>query len=212
MRTATLSPLGLWRIDKTIFSTMVVPESVEKAELIKNILLKTSELEVLYTQPTLFRDAVGLWSRTRIESWKRMATALGKEYNPIENYDRYEETANSRTVTGAGESATTSAGADERAENGKIAEDRAGFNENDKLVHASETRNESTMNNSSTLNAKTIESNNIADNDTRVSHIHGNIGVTMASTMIEKELDIRKTDMYNIITNEFIKEFCLMVY
>lgn len=41
----------------------------------------------------------------------------------------------------------------------------------------------------------------------------GNIGITTTQSMIEEELDLRtKYDTINIITNEIIQRFCLMIY
>ena len=50
--------------------------------------------------------------------------------------------------------------------------------------------------------------------DTRhtVIHTHGNIGVTTNQRMVQAELDLRQTDIYSIIVNEFIDKFCIGVY
>ena len=41
---------------------------------------------------------------------------------------------------------------------------------------------------------------------------HGNIGVTTNQEMIEAELKLRRYDIYNIISNEFLDKFCIGVY
>ena len=50
--------------------------------------------------------------------------------------------------------------------------------------------------------------------DTRhtVIHTHGNIGVTTNQRMVQAELELRQTDIYSIIVNEFIDKFCIGVY
>lgn len=50
-------------------------------------------------------------------------------------------------------------------------------------------------------------------NSSHSGRIHGNIGVTMAQTMITAEIDMRaKFDIMQIIINEFKQRFCIMVY
>lgn len=40
----------------------------------------------------------------------------------------------------------------------------------------------------------------------------GNIGVTKSQELLESELEVRKTDIYRIIADEFKERFCIMVY
>ena len=52
--TATMSVLGLYNYDDSIFDSMAFPElmtETEKTDTINNIILECAELEVLYTDP-----------------------------------------------------------------------------------------------------------------------------------------------------------------
>ena len=109
-RTADLSPLGLYNWDNTIFDLMQLPEELDRDVLIKNILYSTAELEVLYPNPVVFKNLVGLWSAKNIDVWQRLYNTTQYEYNPIENYNRYEE----GTTSDAGR--TTHSGSDGRTE------------------------------------------------------------------------------------------------
>lgn len=109
-RTAELSPLGLYNWDNTIFDLMQLPEELDRDVLIKNILYSTAELEVLYPNPVVFKNLVGLWSAKNIDVWQRLYNTTQYEYNPIENYNRYEE----GTTSDAGR--TTHSGSDGRTE------------------------------------------------------------------------------------------------
>lgn len=92
-RSATLSPLGLYNWDDTIFDQMVVPEAVDRETLIENLLIETAELEVVYTNPTTFKHALGFWSHKELDIWNRLYQTTQYDYNPIENYNRYEQEA-----------------------------------------------------------------------------------------------------------------------
>ena len=89
-RMATMSPLGLYRWDETIFDLMQIPEALDKPTLIDNLLAETAELEVLYPNPVVLKNLVGVWSAKQIDIWNRLYATTQYEYNPIENYNRYE--------------------------------------------------------------------------------------------------------------------------
>lgn len=44
------------------------------------------------------------------------------------------------------------------------------------------------------------------------NRIHGNIGVTTSQQMLESELKLQYWNLYNKISNLFMKEFCIMIY
>lgn len=108
-RSATLSPLGLYNWDHTVFDLMQIPEALDKDTLVDNLLAETAELEVLYPNPVVFKNLVGVWSAKQIDIWNRLYTTTQYEYNPIENYNRYETGSDSGTgrTTHSGTDTTT---------------------------------------------------------------------------------------------------------
>lgn len=109
-KTVTVSPLGLYRWDDTIFDLMTIPSALDRNTLIDNLLAETAELEVLYPNPVVFKNLVGVWSAKQIDIWNRLYATTQYEYNPIENYNRYE------TGSEDGEGRTTHSGTDTTAE------------------------------------------------------------------------------------------------
>ena len=109
-RMTTMSPLGLYRWDETIFDLMQIPSALDKPTLIDNLLAETAELEVLYPNPVVFKNLVGVWSAKQIDIWNRLYATTQYEYNPLENYNRYE----TGSEDGAGR--TTHSGTDTTAE------------------------------------------------------------------------------------------------
>ena len=109
-RAVNLSPLGLYNWDSTIFDLMQIPSALDKPALVQNLLAETAELEVLYPNPVVFKNLVGIWSAKQIDIWNRLYATTQYEYNPIENYNRYE------TGSDSGTGSTTHSGTDSTTE------------------------------------------------------------------------------------------------
>lgn len=122
-RAAILSPLGLYDWDNSIFDLMTIPSALNRETLINNLLAETAELEVLYPNPTVFKNIVGVWSRKQLSIWEKLYETTQLEYNPIENYNRTEIGSNdgtgttTHTGTDTTTDTTTFGGADTRTEN-----------------------------------------------------------------------------------------------
>ena len=89
-RMATLSPLGLFEWDNTVFDFFQLPAGVDRETLLNNLLAETAELEVLYPNPVVFKNLVGVWSRKELGVWTKLYETTLLEYNPLENYNRTE--------------------------------------------------------------------------------------------------------------------------
>lgn len=109
-RSANLSPLGLYQWDQTIFDLLQIPAGMDRDTLIDNLLAETAELEVLYPNPVVFKNLVGVWSNKEVDIWTRLLATTNYEYNPIENYDR------SETGTTGGSGSTQHSGSDTTTE------------------------------------------------------------------------------------------------
>ena len=194
-REAVMSPLGLYQWDNTIFDLMSIPEALNKQTLVDNLLAETAELEVLYPNPTVLKNLVGVWSAKQLDIWNRLYETTQYEYNPIENYDRYEtgseNSSNSATHSGNDTHADkrTHTGKDTVNEESKSGHYIAAFDSvasgnNDGLVK--QTRDESENEISTTYGSTENSEGNYyyghkIDNSAEGEHelhIHGNIGVT----------------------------------
>ena len=87
---ATMSILGLYQWDNTIFDAMVLPDQINKDTLVNNILDECAELEVLYTNPDFIKNAIGYWSLKRYHAWEKLQTVLYENYDPFINIKRDE--------------------------------------------------------------------------------------------------------------------------
>lgn len=109
-RSATISVMGLYRWDNTIFDLMTIPAALTKETLIDNLLAELAELEVIYPNPVVMKNLIGVWSAKQLDIWNRLYLTTQYEYNPIENYDRQESGTDSGTDT------ATHSGTDSRTE------------------------------------------------------------------------------------------------
>lgn len=109
-RSATMSVMGLYNWDNTLFDLMSIPEALDKDTLVDNLLIELAELEVIYPNPVVMKNLIGVWSAKQLDIWERLYATTQYEYNPIENYDRQESGTDSGTDT------ETHSGTDSRTE------------------------------------------------------------------------------------------------
>ena len=87
---ATMSVLGMYEYDDTLFSQLNLPDGVDADTVVNNILDTCAELELLYPDLPYLKRAIGYWSAKELPFWERVREMETAEYNPIENYDRYD--------------------------------------------------------------------------------------------------------------------------
>jgi hypothetical protein len=92
MSKTLLSIYTLYNWDNTIFDRMKTPVEMDKDLIIDNILLELSELEILYNDPDFMKFAIERWSMKEVAKWEKLYATTLLEYNPIENYNRTEDT------------------------------------------------------------------------------------------------------------------------
>lgn len=200
MSNITLSILGLYNFDDTIFSEMTVPEGVNKELAVNSILTDCAELEILYPNPEFMKTMIKIWSAREMPIWTRIYNAEQVEYNPIENYDRQQTDRETNNGTGTGTQTATSSGSQ------TVLHKYAAF---DSGTLADQTQDNGTT--GSTENAN--QSTTIQNQRDFTSRIHGNIGVTTSQQMLESELALApKLSIINYIVESFRQRFCLLVY
>ena len=99
----TISIRGMYEFNSTLFDKFQVPEQIDKQDVIESIILECAELPLVYTNWDILQGAIGLLSKRRLHAWERMATALFEDYNPLHNFDRYEDITDDEKVNGRGD-------------------------------------------------------------------------------------------------------------
>lgn len=182
-----------------LFEYLNLPVGINKETLTDNILIKGSDFETLYADPIFIHDAIKTWSNVHYATFERWIKALTIEYNPLENYDRMEDWTDNRETTGTGESTSTGTSGS-TAENKRSAFDSSTYQPNE----------EDTI--SGTATDTTTNETSGTDDATHSGRIHGNIGVTTSQQMLTQELDIGYWNIYERITEMFLRDFTLPVY
>lgn len=114
------------------------------------------------------------------EYWNKLYTLRSIEYQPIENYDRYEDITETGKSNGKSNSSGTSL--------------------------YSEFPMESPLKKSVNNTDSNSSANSEANTDTqRKAHIHGNIGVTTSQQMLESEINLQK--QLSMLKQLYIKEY-----
>ena len=178
---------GMYQYDPTLFDGVILPEGMDKTLMINQIIRQSGDLFPYYQVPPQVKTAITEWFTRRKDNFAKLWQGFTAEYNPIENYDRQEdstETPNiTHTLSNSGQDASTNEA------------DVQGYNGTD-YVPNSRTKSSGT----SSTNGTDTESGT----RTYTSRIHGNIGVTTSAQMLEGELALRKSmDIYAIIAAEF---------
>ena len=105
-----LSVMGLYNYDPTIFDGLKLPVGVDHKLAVNTIITELAELSLVYADPDTIRQLIPIWSAAQVENWTRMQRALTEEYNPLHNYDRYEDWEDNATAKASGSNMQSRAG------------------------------------------------------------------------------------------------------
>ena len=228
---ATLSLLGLSRINPAILGELVHPDGLD-ADLVKdNLLAETAELEVIYPDAVFMQAMIGRWSHKELPIWTRLYKSTLLDYNPIENYVRTEEwtegensarsvdaetTGNSTTdSTGStNTSGTTTAGA--TGQKFVSAYNETDFTPTEKDTDRQTGSSDTEQHEEGNVKVKTAADTTTSETEkrdlVRSGRAHGNIGVTTSQQMIESEREVSLYNIIDVIINSFKNRFCLQIY
>lgn len=227
--TGNLAALLKW--DSTVFDLMQVPERLDRQLVIDTIMLEEGLRPLAHPDPSWMKQAIGLWSRRRIGIWNQMIDTTEYEYDPIYNYNRMEETTDSREIDRnlnvnnsykenqqqeGSESRNYHYNDDNRTQTDVSADNADDYQpesqvlQDNKRSEIGSTDTENDINSSGSGNGAEQEST--GETFTHKAKMYGNIGVTTTQQMIEEQ---RKVILYSVIENitrEFVDEFCLGVW
>ena len=206
---STMSILGLYNWDPTIFDGMALPAQMNTAKttLINNLMMECAEFEVLYPDPEFMKSAISAWSGIMVGVWEKLYATTQYDYDPISNYDRHEKWEDTDTRT---ETNIRTPNLSETTQLGSINTQAQNSYENAGMVDAIK----STNSGSDIVNTTGTETNALTRGGklVREGRAYGNIGVTTTQDMINQERETVKFNMFRIIIEDFKDRFCLMIY
>lgn len=174
----------LTETSEDLFSLLKLPEEVDADTLKNTILMTGGEFPVIWANPYFVRDMIGVWCSKMAPTFARWVKTLAIDYEPLYNYDRYEEYTDQEATKGASDGTTTR----------KV----TGYD------------SDALRTNDQTSDSTSATGDRLLDHK---AHLYGNIGVTTSQQMLEAEMDIsRRFNIYELITEEFLNEFCLRIW
>lgn len=187
---------GMYKYDPTLFDGVILPDGMDKTIMVNQIIRQSGDLFPYYQVPPEVKTAITEWFTRRKDNFAKLWQGFTAEYNPIENYDRHEDSTETpditHTLNNSGEDASTNEA------------DVQGYNAGDYVP------------NSRTISSGTSSTNGTdkeTGTRTYTSRIHGNIGVTTSAQMLEGELELRRNfDIYALIAAEFETDNLIQVY
>lgn len=206
-----------------LFLNLSLPTGIDKEAVVNNILMKGGEFEVLYPEPYFIKSTMVTWSKKWHWTFDKWLKAINIEYNPLENYDRIEESTDHKTDSGHNNSNRTDTRTDDLSQttNGS----NTGNTENkvsafDASTYQAHDKTDSTLSNNETVSNTGTQTqtgvlsatNNLTSDMTHSSRMHGNIGVTTSQQMLQSELDIAMFNLYDKITDIFLQEYIIPIY
>ena len=142
---ARVTLFGFYNYDNSLFDGVQLPDGLDRDILINEILKNSGDLYPYHQHPGMLKLNITFWFSRKHYDFLQMYNALRAKYNPIENYDRYEEFNRNYVNSGSDKTSTeldstnttTHTGTDENAKTGTDAAAKTG-------TDTSETTNNST--------------------------------------------------------------------
>lgn len=224
------------QLNKDLFEFLELPEGIDKELLVDNILLRGGEFEVLFADPDFVYNAIKVWSKKWYRTFEKWFKVLEMEYNPLENYDRFEDFTdtghNTSNVQSSNSSEANYGSTQKTADTTTATLSGGSTSEASRSAYDSSTyqphdKSQLTYNNQKTTNGGEVnitnggkdESSGTGHTDVtddtllhKTGRAHGNIGVTTSQQMLQAELDVQRFSLYDNITDLFLREFVIPVY
>jgi len=209
--------------DHSLFENLVLPEGIDKDTLVSSILLRCSEFEVMYPDPDFLSMAITLWGKKNYWTFNKWAELINKQYDPLYNKDYYEEIQDTHQGAASTSGSTSQSDDYTRTDNlqssSNITDTHSEKAYNDSsFVQTTQDESHGTGSNTGTQRNAGTTSGTFGDtkNDSYVDghtyHGYGNIGITSAQELFQKEAEVARFNLYNQISDLFCQEFCIMVY
>lgn len=220
---ATMDLIAAYNYDNTILDLLVLPEEMDRATLIDNLLMETAEREIIYSNLGFLKQSIGSWSKKNLSVWEELYKTQHYEYNPIWNKDGTITELETRDLKGSDRTTDNT----DRIDNLQDKETRNlkdetlesvyGFNSSTdapankvKADYTGTDTNDHTgrQDIDRTFNKDTTDTGTVKHERTE----QGNIGLTSTQDLIRQQQELVKFNLMDYIIEDFSKKFCLGVY
>ena len=219
---ARISIMGLYQYDPTIFDGLEMPRKedlrnkeylvtgikpLDKQLFIDHLCISLAEISLVYSDPDVVRYMISTWSRVNYDRFLSLWETLLYKYNPIWNKDGV--ILETRDLTFTDDEDTTGHVHSTGTSDGTVDDNVTGYDSN---TYSPNTQTVQDIDTSSTADHSGTRDLLRRDTGTIERKETGNIGVTTTQEMLKAQRDIVDFNIYDYMTNEFKREFCVMVY
>ena len=174
----------------TIFKFFKIPDGMDLTDCIMTIRKRAYPFELTFTNYDVLQYAIKTFSNIYLGKWNYMLRTATLNYDPLKDFSEVWTEEKKGTFTRS-DSTTT---------NDDVSAYKTAYNSNDKqLTDSGEGVSNASLNRSDT------------DNNSRNIDISGSTGRLTPAEMIQNERDIY-LNIYNMIADDFINEFCILIY
>ena len=201
---AKITLIGMYNYDDTLFDDLTLPEGYDKETFIDSLIMEHGEKSVLYSDFNYLKACIGAWGRKWSLELSRIYEALTAEYNPIYNYDRYEE----YTDTGSSTDKPDYESINEQKVSGEVENQISADNSSSYQPEGK------TISDMGTI-SQTVKGtrSNVETELNHEAHMYGNIGVTTSASMVSEVVEQRlKYNLYGTAAKLFANELLINVY
>lgn len=236
---ATMDLIAAYNYDPSVLDLLELPEAIDRASLIDNLLMETAEREIIYSNIGFLKQAIGSWSKKNKPVWEELYKTTQYEYNPIWNKDGTVTETETRDLKGTNYHTDNLDRVDNLEDkNTRNFQDKETRDLNDDTLNSvygfnssSDAPNErvhtdyngtdtmdhtgtDTVNHTGKQDLDRTYDEKTTDTGT-VKHERveqGNIGVTSTQSLIMEQREVVKINIMDIIIDDFQKKFCLGIY
>ena len=232
------------RWDNTILDDYVLPDtiviptdnpdepvytiSLDHDIMSSNIILNLGDSTPRFNEPDVFKNALNLWFLTHKWNIEHLMRLAAQNYNPLENYDRWEHLKGTNTLGGS--DTEVHSGSDITTTSNNETETHSGTDTTEDTTSAMNVSTYQPADKSTLTHGEVIQTNSSGNvnqshgenintsygkTDTNVdnNHIHGNIGVTTAQDMARQEISLVATfNIYQNIVSLIENDLFMCVY
>ena len=220
---ASTGLLDLLYYDDTIMDNFTVPDGIDRRLALDTIYQRCGLTPLYHPDPAWLKFYVGRWCSKNAKTWEELYKTTIQDYNPIYNYDRTEETTDTRSGTRK-LSEDTSSNTEQNGDT-SVTDTSSDSSEHTLSADNSDSYEPGYKDVSSRQDTQASESSNrvdvtgdrAVDETTGETYSHklrayGNIGVTTTQEMLEAQRKVVRYNIYNEIADSFKEEFCLYIY
>lgn len=220
---ASTGLLDLLYYDNTIMDNFTVPDGIDRQLALDTIYQRCGLTPLYHPDPAWLKFYVGRWCSKNAKTWEELYKTTVQDYNPIYNYDRTEETTDTRSGTRTlsedtssntkqnGDSSVTDTSSDS-SEHTISADNSDSYEPGYKDVSSRQDTQSSESSNHVDVTGDRAVDETTGETYSHKLRAYGNIGVTTTQEMLEAQRTLVRYNVYNEIADSFKEEFCLYIY